>query len=276
MVEKIKNLKKEYKSELISFGILLFVALILGVDWFLLTFIIEIGFLVKWELDRKKGKERSKFSIREKGLFIGLIFMVFVIVCTTAESINTENELNGEIDELKVNYESKIDTLEEENKDLKNENEELQLKVDEASPWFEMKEEERKAEEERLQKEKEEKERKEQEEKEKKEKQGYNTGITYNQLARTPDEYEGEKVKFSGKVLQFSEGWLYDVVRLAVGGNYDNVLYLTVPKSITEDERILEDDYVTIYGVSEGIETYTTVMGASMSIPSVSVDKIDR
>lgn len=276
MVEKIKNLAKEYKSELISFGILLFVALILGVDWFLLTFIIEIGFLIKWELDRKKGKERSKFSIREKGLFIGLIFMVFVIVCTTAESINTKNELNGEIDELKVNYESKIDTLEEENKDLKNKNEELQLKVDEASPWFEMKEEERKAEEERLQKEKEEKERKEQEEKEKKEKQGYNIGITYNQLARTPDEYEGEKVKFSGKVLQFSEGWLYDVVRLAVGGNYDNVLYLTVPKSITEDERILEDDYVTIYGVSEGIETYTTVMGASMSIPSVSVDKIDR
>ena len=28
MVEKIKNLAKEYKSELISFGILLFVALI--------------------------------------------------------------------------------------------------------------------------------------------------------------------------------------------------------------------------------------------------------
>ena len=272
MVEKIKNLAKEYKSELISFGILLFVALILGVNWFLLTFIIEIGFLVKWELDRKKGKERSKFSIREKGLFIGLIFMVFVIVCTTAESINTENELNSEID----SKQSEINDLEGKNKDLESENEELQSKVDEASPWFEMKEEERKAEEERLQKEKEEKERKEQEEKEKKEKQGYNTGITYNQLARTPDEYEGEKVKLSGKVLQFSEGWLYDVVRLAVGGNYDNVLYLTVPKSITEDERILEDDYVTIYGVSEGIETYTTVMGASMSIPSVSVDKIDR
>ena len=169
-----------------------------------------------------------------------------------------------------------IDSKQSEINDLEGKNEELQSKVDEASPWFEMKEKERKAEEERLQKEKEEKERKEQEEKEKKEKQGYNTGITYSQLARTPGEYEGEKVKFSGKVLQFSEGWASDVVRLAVDGNYDNVLYLIVPKSITEDERILEDDYITIYGVSEGIETYTTVMGASMSIPSVSVDKVDR
>ena len=255
-MEKFENLVKEYKSELISFGILLFIALILGINWFLLTLIIEIGFLVKWELDRKKGKERSKFSIREKGLFIGLIFMVFFMVCISAESINTENELNSEID----SKQSEINNLESKNKDLESKNEELQSKVDEASPWFEMKEEERKAEEERLQK----------------EKQGYNTGITYSQLARTPGEYEGEKVKFSGKVLQFSEGWLNDVVRLAVDGNYDNVLYLTVPKSITEDERILEDDYITIYGVSEGIETYTTVMGASISIPSVSVDKVDR
>lgn len=35
---------------------------------------------------------------------------------------------------------------------------------------------------------------------------GYETGITYDQLARTPDEFEGKKVKFSGKVIQVSEG----------------------------------------------------------------------
>ena len=192
-------------------------------------------------------------------IFNGLLFIT-IDVC-----VKEEEQMQIEID----GKQSEINNLE-------SKNEELQSKVDEASPWFEMKEEERKAEEERLQKEKEEKERKEQEEKEKKEKQGYNTGITYSQLARTPGEYEGEKVKFSGKVLQFSEGWVSDVVRLAVGGDYDNVLYLTVPKSITSEERILEDDYITIYGISEGIETYTTVMGASMSIPSVSVDKVDR
>ena len=34
---------------------------------------------------------------------------------------------------------------------------------------------------------------------------GYDTGITYEQLARTPNEYNGEKVKFSGKVIQVIE-----------------------------------------------------------------------
>ena len=43
-------------------------------------------------------------------------------------------------------------------------------------------------------------------EKEKREKQGYDTGITFKQLARTPDDYVGEKVKFKGKVLQVIEG----------------------------------------------------------------------
>ena len=74
--------------------------------------------------------------------------------------------------------------------------------------------------------------------------------------------------------MQVSEGFFSDVIRLGVNGSYDNVLYLTVPIGTT-DERILEDDYITIYGVSKGIETYTTVLGASMSIPSVQVDKID-
>ena len=29
---------------------------------------------------------------------------------------------------------------------------------------------------------------------------GYETGITYDQLARTPDDFKGKKVKFYGKV----------------------------------------------------------------------------
>lgn len=182
-----------------------------------------------------------------------------------------------EIENLEINYnelKSEYNSLKFEKEELEKENHSLEKKVEQAKPWFEMKEEERKAEQERLAKEKEEQERKVKEEQERKEKQGYNTGITYNQLARTPEEYKEEKVKFSGKVLQVSEGFGYNVIRLGVNGSYDNVLYLIVFNGTTE-ERILEDDYITIYGVSKGIETYTTVMGASMSIPKVNVDKID-
>lgn len=222
-----------------------------------------------------------------------LLNIVFMVSCISysydmgrlEDKLSKQTSLATELKEDKDKTQAISDNLDKENKELMVKVEELESKVEEASPWFEMKEEERKAEEERLAKEKaekeeaerkakEEEERKAKEEAEKKEKQGYNTGITYSQLARTPDEYEGEKVKFSGEVVQISEGLLSDTIRLAVGGDYDNILYLTVPFGTTE-ERILEDDYITIYGVSEGITTYTTVLGASISIPSVSVDKID-
>lgn len=54
---------------------------------------------------------------------------------------------------------------------------------------------------------------------------GYETGITYDQLARTPDDFIGQKVKFSGKVLQVMEGDDETQIRLAVDSNYDTVLY---------------------------------------------------
>ena len=137
-----------------------------------------------------------------------------------------------------------------------------------------MKDEERKAEEERLEKEKEEAEAKEKAEQEKKEKQGYETGITYNQLARTPDDYIGEKVKFKGEVVQVLEGEGVYNIRLAVGGNYDNIIYIIGETSIT-DQRILENDYITVYGTSTGIYTYESTLGSSISIPSMIVDKVD-
>ena len=37
------------------------------------------------------------------------------------------------------------------------------------------------------------------------------------------------------------------------------------------DERILEGDLLTITGVSEGNLTYTTVLGASVTVPAILV-----
>ena len=215
-----------------------------------------------------------------------LLNMFSMTSCNSAT--NNLNERNVEIQELTRDFEAKqkkVNSLSLEVSQLRVENEGLEAKVEEASPWFEMKEEERKAEEERLAKEKaekeeaerkakEEEERKAKEEAEKKEKQGYNTGITYSQLARTPDEYRGEKCKFKGKVVQIMEGSGVYNIRLAVGGNYDNIIFIIASTSVTE-QRILEDDYITVYGTSTGIYTYETVMGNELSIPSMSVDKID-
>ncbi|WP_185748323.1 hypothetical protein [Metaclostridioides mangenotii] len=40
-------------------------------------------------------------------------------------------------------------------------------------------------------------------------------------------------------------------------------------------ERVLEDDYVTLRGISAGLYTYKSTMGASITIPSMRVDKIN-
>ena len=186
-----------------------------------------------------------------------------------------------------------IDNLEGEVSDLETKVETLQAKVDEAAPWFKMTDEEKKkteaeakaSEEKRLaeeqaKKEAEEKAKAEAEAKAKaeaeaKEKQGYNTGITYDQLARTPDDYLAEKVKFRGKVLQVMEGDDYISIRLAVNGDYDNVIYGQYESSIVSS-RVLEDDNITIYGLSSGLVTYKSTMGAQISIPGVMIDKIDQ
>lgn len=110
--------------------------------------------------------------------------------------------------------------------------------------------------------------------KEKAEKEKYNTGITYKQLARNPEDYKYEYCKFKGKVLQVMEGTFLNQMRIAVNGNYDNVLYVTYnPRNL--DSRILEDDYVTVYGKSTGIYSYKSVLGATISIPSLSADKVE-
>lgn len=171
--------------------------------------------------------------------------------------------------------------------------EELEAKVEEAKPWFEMseKEKERKiAEEEKKKKAEEAKAKKKAKEKEEakkaaeaeerrkqeeEEKKGYDTGITYDQLARTPDDFEGEKVKFKGKVIQVMEGDDSTQLRVAVNDDYDNVIYVEYEDGIV-DSRVLEDDQITIMGISAGLLSYSSTMGGKITIPAILVDKIEQ
>lgn len=104
---------------------------------------------------------------------------------------------------------------------------------------------------------------------------GYETGITYDQLARTPDDYVGEKVKFSGQVIQVSNSDDDVQIRLAINGDYDQVILAFYPKDLVKS-KVLEDDQITVYGVSLGDYTYEAVMGNAVTVPLVMVDKIDQ
>lgn len=104
---------------------------------------------------------------------------------------------------------------------------------------------------------------------------GYETGITYDQLARTPDNYIGDKVKFYGKVIQVIESDSDIQIRLAVNDNYDTILFGQYDSSIVSS-RVLEDDHITVYGTSVGTITYESTMGGNITIPGVYIEKIDQ
>lgn len=206
---------------------------------------------------------------------------------------------------------TEVDASTEKNEKLEVANEEstlkikeLEAKVKEAEPFFSLKEEERKAKEAEVKekeaaakakkeaaavaaKEKAEAEAKakaeaeakvaakEKEAAEEKERIGYDTGITYDQLARTPDDYTLEKVKFHGTVVQVMEGDGVTQIRLAVNDDYDQILFAEFDASVV-DSRILEDDSITIRGVSTGLITYESTMGGSISIPGISIEQIEQ
>lgn len=106
------------------------------------------------------------------------------------------------------------------------------------------------------------------------EKGSYNTGITYNQLARTPDDYENEKVKFTGEVIQVIEGEKCNNLRVAVNDNHDDIVFVEYNPSILKF-RILEDDNITLYGISRGIHTYKSTLGGNISIPGIHANNIE-
>ncbi|MBP5165460.1 MAG: toxin regulator [Lachnospiraceae bacterium] len=104
---------------------------------------------------------------------------------------------------------------------------------------------------------------------------GYETGITYDQIARTPDDYKGQKVKFTGKVVQVMEGNGEVNIRFAVDKDYDKMIFAAYKSNIVTS-RVLEEDVITIYGTSAGLYSYKSTFGATITIPSVLIEKIDQ
>jgi len=97
--------------------------------------------------------------------------------------------------------------------------------------------------------------------------------LDYKLNARDPAAYTGRKVKFSGKIIQVMEDEGIAVFRIATKGGYDNIVY-AVYNTPENYKRFLEDDSVTVYGVSTGVYSYETVMGATITIPSCTVARI--
>lgn len=100
--------------------------------------------------------------------------------------------------------------------------------------------------------------------------------MSYEDLARNPEKYEGKKYKGSGKVLQVLESDSEVDMRVATSEDgWEDIVYVVYSPSIV-DSRILEDDQVTFYGESHGLYSYESTMGGTITIPILYVQKITR
>lgn len=104
--------------------------------------------------------------------------------------------------------------------------------------------------------------------------------MSFKNLSRNPDKYKGEKLTYTGQVIQVQEDeHLLDdntTVNLRINvtkdkyGLWTDTIFATVeiPKGA---DRILENDIITIWGKCEGKYSYTSVLGAEVTVPKIDI-----
>lgn len=105
------------------------------------------------------------------------------------------------------------------------------------------------------------------------------SSVSYEDIARKPNEYMGETVVFSGKVIQVLEEGKDVMLRVNVTegefGIWDDTIYVEYRRKSDNESRILEDDIVTLYGEIQGIKNYTAILGNQVSVPHLKAEYIE-
>lgn len=96
--------------------------------------------------------------------------------------------------------------------------------------------------------------------------------MDFNKVNKNADKYKGDKFKVSGKIIQIMEDNNGGVMRVAMDDMYDNVVYVTY----TGTNDFVEDDYITAYGECDGSYTYTSTIGASITLPKIDAMYLEK
>lgn len=105
--------------------------------------------------------------------------------------------------------------------------------------------------------------------------------IDFATLARNPDSYKGKKFVMTGEVIQVLEPTFDEAVQLRINVTkqtyeyiddvtWTDTIFATV-KIPKDTDRILEGDILTFYGTCEGLYTYDSVLGQSISLPKINI-----
>ena len=108
--------------------------------------------------------------------------------------------------------------------------------------------------------------------------------IEYETLARNPEKHKGNTYKITGKVKQVVESsslfgdettllidvteTKYDYIDTSV---WSDTIYAKVTIGDGED-RILEDDIITIWGTCKGAYTYNSIFNQSITVPRIDIE----
>lgn len=91
--------------------------------------------------------------------------------------------------------------------------------------------------------------------------------ITYEEIARDKEALDGEKVTFTGEVIQVMDDFFRVNITKTDYGFTDTIAFDFDTDKL--NENILEGDVVTVWGQSKGFYTYTSVMKQEVTVPFV-------
>lgn len=102
------------------------------------------------------------------------------------------------------------------------------------------------------------------------------SNYSYKDLLRNPYDYQNKKAYFFGKILQKVSNTQYRVgvdcskYNYISGYHCDNTIYV----NYYGNTSLIEDDMVNMWGTMDGNQSYTSVMGASITIPKLNAKYI--
>lgn len=107
----------------------------------------------------------------------------------------------------------------------------------------------------------------------------------YKDIARKPNNYKGKRAKFEGQVVQVQESYGTVVLRVNVtkeenefaegGYLYSDTIYVEYKYKDDNEDKILEDDIVTLYGTLNGTKTYTSIVNSDVTVPYLKAEYVE-
>lgn len=256
-------------------------------------FILLIIALIVYVILIVKGTLRDVNLFEYKTPHIAISILLIILFGSTVSALNDKDDKIAKLKKENDNITKLEDTL---NEKVERAKDYLNLDLDEKELVDKKIEEVNKATEDEKKKQLEEKEAKEKAQKEAEEKKKaqeeaqrkaqeeaaqkaaqeaeakkYDTGITWDDMARDSNGKAGSYTRLSGTIIQVMNGDSYNQYRMAVNDDYDKVVLIQIDTSKLT-QNILENDSITVEGMCTGNVSYQTVLGATQTIPSMSVD----